>query len=107
MFAPVFSPQVLRSLPASSLGAISVVRSAGAMLSARHGAERLLGCWNGGALSLEQVRERIKVRGSRGRCRLWLRLAVDCREVPSLPSLILRARIKGTSLKMRARIKDA
>ncbi|GAX79614.1 hypothetical protein CEUSTIGMA_g7055.t1 [Chlamydomonas eustigma] len=57
---PSFLTHVLRSLPATSLGAISVIRSAGAMLSARHGAERLAGCWKGGALSLDQIKERIK-----------------------------------------------
>ena len=51
---------MLRALPSSCLGGVSVVRSAGAMLSARHGAERLGGCWSGGSLSLDQVKERIK-----------------------------------------------
>lgn len=52
--------QVLRSLPATCQGGISVVRSAGTTLSARHGAERLAECWRGGSLSLDQVKVRIK-----------------------------------------------
>ncbi|KAG1680411.1 hypothetical protein FOA52_015502 [Chlamydomonas sp. UWO 241] len=57
--APSFLTSVLPSLLAESLG-VSVVRAAGALLSARHGAERLSGCWHGGALSLEQVKAQIR-----------------------------------------------
>jgi hypothetical protein len=45
-----------QGLSAGSLG-ISVVRGAGALLSARHGAERLVNAWSGGALTVEQVSE--------------------------------------------------
>ncbi len=56
--------QVLWTLGPESLG-VSVVRAAGALLSARHGAERLNGCWHGGSMSLEQVKAQIKVRAGR------------------------------------------
>lgn len=54
--------QVLHSLDSQSLG-VAVVRTCGALLSARHGAERLSNAWHGGALSMEQVRARSVVRG--------------------------------------------
>mmetsp|Transcript_36791 Transcript_36791/g.81831 ORF Transcript_36791/g.81831 Transcript_36791/m.81831 type:complete len:712 (-) Transcript_36791:320-2455(-) len=56
---PSFLAQVLQSLRAEGLG-ISVVKATGALLSARHGAERVTNCWHGGALTLEQIKEQIK-----------------------------------------------
>lgn len=46
--------QVLGSLRPEALG-VQVVKGAGALLSARHGAERLTNAWHGGAQSLDQV----------------------------------------------------
>ncbi|KAL6747038.1 armadillo-type protein [Haematococcus lacustris] len=55
---PAFLTQVLSGLRSESLG-VSVVKSAGSMLSARHGAERLVNAWQGGALTLDQVESQI------------------------------------------------
>lgn len=51
--------QVLSSLDAEGLG-VAVVRNAGIMLGARHGIERLVNCWHGGALELGAVRQAIR-----------------------------------------------
>ncbi|GIL51780.1 hypothetical protein Vafri_7690 [Volvox africanus] len=59
LLPPAFLTQVLPSLDAEGLG-VAVVRSAGIMLAARHGIERLVNCWHGGALELEGVREAIR-----------------------------------------------
>ncbi len=77
-------PQVLPALDAEGVG-VSVVRSAGVMLGARHGTERLVNCWHGGALEVgairQQIRDAIQV-GCRGdswtahdkgrTCSMWL-----------------------------------
>lgn len=56
---PSFLTQVLASLRNDSLG-ITVVQTTGALLGARHAAERFQNCWHGGALSLEASREAIR-----------------------------------------------
>lgn len=53
---PSFLTQVLPHLRDDSLG-VSVVQTTGALLAARHAAERFTNCWHGGALSLEATRE--------------------------------------------------
>ncbi len=50
---------MLSSLDAEGLG-VGVVRNAGIMLGARHGTERLVNCWHGGALELGAVRQAIR-----------------------------------------------
>ncbi len=47
-------PQVLPSLRSDSLG-VNVVKATGAVLSARHGAERMTNAWHSGALTVDQV----------------------------------------------------
>ncbi|GFR42909.1 hypothetical protein Agub_g3905 [Astrephomene gubernaculifera] len=59
LLPPAFLTQVLSSLPAEGLG-VSVVRSAGLLLGARHGTERLVNCWHGGALDVGAVRQAIR-----------------------------------------------
>ncbi|KXZ45373.1 hypothetical protein GPECTOR_55g279 [Gonium pectorale] len=59
LLPPAFLTQVLPSLDASGAG-VAVVRSAGILLGARHGTERLLNCWHGAALELGAVREAIR-----------------------------------------------
>ncbi|EFJ42803.1 hypothetical protein VOLCADRAFT_107054 [Volvox carteri f. nagariensis] len=59
LLPPAFLTQVLPSLDADGLG-VAVVRSAGIMLAARHGFERLVNCWHGGALELGAVRQAIR-----------------------------------------------
>ncbi|GLC39813.1 hypothetical protein PLESTM_000944900 [Pleodorina starrii] len=60
LLPPAFLTQVLPSLDAEGLG-VGVVRSAGITLGARHGIERLVNCWHGGALELGAVREAIRL----------------------------------------------
>lgn len=61
---------MLPALDAEGVG-VSVVRSAGVMLGARHGTERLVNCWHGGALEVGAIRQQIRdaiqvgVRGGR------------------------------------------
>lgn len=52
--APAVQPQVLKALNSNSLG-VNVVKTAGNLLSVRHGAERLQASWKGGAQTLAQV----------------------------------------------------
>jgi programmed cell death protein 4 len=52
---PSFLTSVLPSLRNDSLG-VAVVQSTGAMLGARHAAERLINCWHGGGRTVEQLR---------------------------------------------------
>ncbi|KAG2437004.1 hypothetical protein HYH02_011436 [Chlamydomonas schloesseri] len=59
LLPPAFLTQVLSSLDAEGLG-VGVVRNAGIMLGARHGTERLVNCWHGGALELGAVRQAIR-----------------------------------------------
>mmetsp|Transcript_37781 Transcript_37781/g.95570 ORF Transcript_37781/g.95570 Transcript_37781/m.95570 type:complete len:712 (-) Transcript_37781:372-2507(-) len=56
---PAYLAQVLKSVHADSLG-VGVVKATGAMLSARHGAERLTNAWRGGAQGLDEVKAQIK-----------------------------------------------
>jgi len=53
-FSFLHTLQVLKALPSQSLG-VNVVKATGAMLSTRHGAERLSAAWHGGMQSLEQA----------------------------------------------------
>ena len=53
---PTFLTSVLPSLKNDSLG-VAVVRAVSVMLGARHGAERLLNCWHGGARSTAALRD--------------------------------------------------
>ncbi|KAG2483606.1 hypothetical protein HYH03_017548 [Edaphochlamys debaryana] len=59
LLPPAFLAQVVPSLDAEGMG-VAVVRSAGITLGARHGTERLVNCWHGGALELGAVRSSIR-----------------------------------------------
>lgn len=59
LLPPAFLTQVLPALDAEGVG-VSVVRSAGVMLGARHGTERLVNCWHGGALEVGAIRQQIR-----------------------------------------------
>ncbi len=82
------SHQVLPSLDAEGLG-VAVVRSAGIMLGARHGIERLVNCWHGGALELGAVRQAI---------RLTIQVREYCRSKRQDRSVAHRGKVAGETV---------